>query len=151
MEGMPVRFYCYRHLNYWEAELPIGWNALAIGTLLSFSSDSGTGPMFTVTTFDREHWESRRLKELETPIRKSWSEVVEQYAFLPEDAFERKPRFDQEVWNEDMQELWHSRNWLFRGQDFVILILQTCRAKDKNEIYDSIVDRFVATVDLVRG
>jgi L-rhamnose mutarotase len=149
MEGMPVRwFYPYRYLHLWEAEVPVGINIHAVKTMLLFA-DKSTGPVFSVVTYTREDWEQQSAEVKTVGERKTWDEVAKYHVFLPEDAFERKPLNDREHWNEELQRMFHIRDWRFRGENFLIMIVQH-KAGMKNPAHDSVLDRFVNTLRVVK-
>lgn len=147
MEWMPVRFYCHRYQNLWEAEAPLGCDAHLIKTAILFMNRS-SGPIFTAVTYTRDDWEKHVYEEQVMPVRKTWDEVAKYHVFLPEDPRERKPQIDREHWNEELQQTWKARDWRFRGKDFLIMIVQH-RAEKKNLAHDAVVDKFVATLRLI--
>jgi len=149
MEGMPVRwFYPYRYLHLWEAEVPVGCDAHVSKAGILFM-DKPSRLLFSVATYLREDWEQQSAEVKTAGERKTWDEVAKYHVFLPEDAFERKPLNDSEHWSEEMQRMFHVRVWRFRGENFLIMIVQH-RVEIKNPAHDTVVDRFVNTLKVVK-
>ncbi len=149
MEGMPVRwFYRYRYLHFWEAEVPVGCDAHVHKTGIIFM-DKPSRLLFSVVTYTREDWEQQAAEVKSVGEHKTWDEVAKHHLSLPEDASERKPLIDCERWNEEMQRMFRIRDWRFRGENFLIMIVQH-KAGMRNPAHDSVLDRFVNTLSILK-
>jgi len=149
MEGMPVRwFYRYRYLHFWEAEVPVGCDVHVVKTAIVFMNKSSR-LFFSVATYTREDWEQQSAEVITAGERKTWDEVAKYHVFLPEDEAERKPLIDRENWNKELQQTWHGREWRFRDENFLIMIMQHSRVEKRDPAHDAIVDRFVNSLRVV--
>lgn len=148
MEGMPVRWFCrYRYLHFWEAEVPVGCDAHVVKTGILFM-DKPSRLFFSVVTYTREDWEQQAAELKSVGEQKTWDEVAKNHVYLPDDDLGGKPRIDREHWNEEMQRMFRIREWRFRGENFLIMIVQH-KAGMKNPAHDSVLERFVNTLTLV--
>jgi len=144
MDEPPVRFYRYRYLNYWEAELPVGWIVRENGKHISFTNKDQGGTVFSLWTTLKVDWENA-YDGTEENRRK----VLADYRVINEEDAERKPMVDYEFWHEGLQARFRTRCWRFSGGDFLMNILQNTRTDRMDAMQDSIVDRFVGTLSLL--
>ncbi len=146
MDGLPVRFYRYRYLNYWEAELPVGWIVRENGKHVFLMAKNHGGMIFSLWTTVKTDWE----KSYEG-TEENKQKVLADYRVLNEDEMERKPKVDYESWNEDVQASFRTRGWRFRSEALLINIYQSTKSDRVDAMQDSIVDRFVRTLSLVES
>lgn len=146
MDDLPVRFYRYRYLNYWEAELPVGWILREQRNHVFLMAKNRGGMIFTLWTTVKTDWE-KSYKGTEENKQK----VLADYRILNEDEIVRKPNVDHESWSEDFQVSFRTRGWRFRSETLLINIYQSTKSDRVSAMQDSIVDRFVRTLSLVES
>jgi len=145
MEGMPIRFYCYRYQDYWEAELPVGWIVIREGNHLLFESQSPRGLVFTLSTTSKTDWETSYQGTEENRQK-----VLAEYRLLGEGTEKRKPTLIHESLNEDFLIRFRFKSWRFKGPNFYIMIIQNTQVDRIDLGIDAIVDRFVNTLRVVK-
>ena len=143
MEGMPVRFYLYRHQDYWEAELPVGWVVEHYKSELSLINGAGN-TIFTIRTTLKVDWESRYNDTEEKRLK-----VLADYRRLSDEDAERKPIADYKSWNGSLQASFRTRLWRFSGKEFLMNVIQNTKTDKVDPGVDSVVERFVNTLRVV--
>ena len=145
---MPVRFYCYRYQDFWEAELPVGWEVRRNGNNISLAANNLGGEFLSVWTISQA--DVGKNKDAVNPITaKDWRFVCAFFDRLDEEDEAREPELECGLWNNDFEAWFRIRSWRFRGEDFLVTVMYHTKAKHIDPVHDSIVDRFVNTLKLV--
>jgi hypothetical protein len=148
MEGMPVRFYRYRYLDYWEAELPVSWFVAESAPMVAFSQRKHGGTVFSVFTIKKNHWDSI-LKDMSGGLFKpmlNWEKAAEKARLLGDGS--RVPEADREYENPVDGFLYRHRIWSFRAGDLLIYVEQSAKSNEIDADQLAVVDRFAATLSL---
>lgn len=148
MDEQPVKFYRYRYLNCWEAELPVGWTGKNTRLALSFLDGKGVEVDFTVSTLIKSQWESL-LKLQNEEARIGWEKLINCVLTLDDSLSERKPQVEREMRNPKDDCLRRYQAWAFKGKDFLISVHYSYKSEERDPMQVATVKHFVNTLRLV--
>lgn len=152
MSEQAARFYRYRYLNYWEAEVPMAWSLLESAPSVSFSARKHGETVFSVFTVKKDHWDSI-LSDMSGALFKpmlNWEEATEKCRPLDDSGTDRTPEVDH-VWDNPMDRgKYRQRVWSFRSAELLVYVEHCVRSENFNEHEAAIVDRFVNTLSILK-
>ncbi len=146
----PSKFYRYRYLNCWEAELPVGWTGKAKRLSLSFVDDQGVEAGFTVSTTSKNQLESfRELQKNEPQLDLDWERLMARVPMLGDELAERNPQVENEQKRLKDDCLYRYQSWMFKGKDVLILLRYSYKSEERDPMQVATVKHFVNTLRLV--